>query len=138
MDRQYYTFVSPLARSNCLKALSEAPDGTRVQINGPKRSHIQNSKLWAMLTDVSNQLEHGGRHYDPASWKSIFLHAFGRETKFLPALDGKSFVPIPQSSSDLSVKEMSDFIEFIYSEGLQRGVAFSDSEPKAEHRGRAA
>lgn len=138
MDRQYFTLSTPTARSNCLRFIHDAPDGTRVQINGAKRNHDQNAKMWAMLTDVSRQLEHGGKHYDPASWKSIFLHAFGMETRFLPALDGKSFVPVPQSSSDLSVKEMHDFIEFIYSAGMQRGVAFSDSEPKAEHRGRAA
>lgn len=138
MDRQFFTLISPLVRSNCARALVDAPDGTRVEIKGPRRSLDQNARMWAALSDVAQQLEHGGRFYEAADWKFIFLQAFGRETRFLPALDGKSFVPIPQSSSDLSTKEMSDFLEFIYSEGLQRGVAFSDPAPKAEQRGRAA
>jgi|SRR5579859_6261688 len=138
MDRMWFTLSTPLARSNCLRALSDAPDGTRVQISGPKRSVPQNDRMWAALTEVSRQLEHGGRRYDPDSWKFIFLQAFGRETRFLPALDGRSFVPIPQSSSDLSTKEMSEFIEFIYAEGTQRGVVFHEPAPKAERRGRAA
>jgi hypothetical protein len=134
MDRQAFTLTTPLARSNCARALVDAPDGSRVEIKGPRRSVPQNSRMWAALTDVSRQLEHGGRLYEPDEWKFIFLQAFGKETRFLPALDGKSFVPIPQSSSDLSTKEMSDFNEFIYAEGLQRGVVFSDPPPKAWRR----
>ncbi len=134
MERQYFTLSTPVARSNCLRALHDAPEGARVQISGPKRSGDQNAKMWAMLTDVARQLQHGGRFYDADSWKYIFLQAFGRETRFLPALDGNGFVPIPQSSSDLSAREMSDFLEFVAAEGTQRGVVFSDPPPKTWRR----
>ena len=139
MDRQAFILSTPVARSNALRALHDAQDGSRVEIKGARRSIPQNAKLWAALTDVSRQLPHGGQFYDADAWKFIFLQAFGRETRFLPALDG--FVPIPQSSSDLSAREMSEFLEFIIAEGTMRGVVFSDPPPKAwrrEDEGRAA
>jgi hypothetical protein len=84
--------------------------------------------MWAMLTDVSRQKEHMGRKYTPDQWKVIFLHAIGREVQFIPALDGQGFIPWGQSSSDLSVKEMTDLIEFMFAWGAENGVTFY--EPK--------
>lgn len=39
--RRFFTLATTEARANCLKALAEAPEGTRVQFDGPKRSHEQ-------------------------------------------------------------------------------------------------
>lgn len=137
MDRQAFIFSTPLARTNCARALVDAPDGSRVEIKGPKRTLPQNSHMWALLTEVAHQLTPFGKlrrnddddWQEPELWKHVFLHAFGRETKFLPSLDGKGYVPIPQSSSDLSTPEMRDFIEFIYAEGGHRGVRFASPPP---------
>jgi hypothetical protein len=82
--------------------------------------------LWALLTEVAQQLDHSGKKYEPTQWKAIFLHAFGREVSFLPSLDQKTFLPIELSSSDLSKDEMTDFIEFIMKEAGERGVVFKD------------
>lgn len=107
------------------------PPGTRVDFKAPKRTLEQNAKLWAMLTDVASQVEHCGRRYTPDAWKVLFLHACGREVSFLPALDGTTFVPWGQSSSDLSKEEMSMLIEFIAAWGAEHGVRFSDEEQAA-------
>jgi len=99
---------------------------TRVEFRAAKRSVEQNSKMWAMLTEVSEQSEHGGRRYTPDQWKILFMHACGREVQFLPSLDGSTFIPWGQSSSDLSKREMIDLIECIYAWGTEHGVVFRE------------
>jgi hypothetical protein len=86
--------------------------------------------MWAMLTEVSRQVEHCGRRYDPEDWKCIFLHEIGREAKFAPSLYGDSVVPIGQSSSDLGKAEMSDLIELIYKFGAENGIKFKEYVPQ--------
>lgn len=110
-----------------------AKQGSRVEFKGPRRTLDQNSLLWALLTDVAVHMRKtAGLDYSTDDWKHIFLHGWGREVRFLPALDGKSVVPVPQSSSDLSKEEMTDFIEFILKEGAERGVTFHNpQEPPA-------
>lgn len=111
--------------------IAKAPRGTRIEFKKPRRSLDQNSRMWAMLTEVAAQKEHLGRRYTPDQWKVIFLHACGREVQFLPALDGSTFIPWGQSSSDLSKEEMSSLIDFIAAWGAQNGVQFKDYEDAA-------
>ena len=111
----------------CMKA----PIGTRVEFKAAKRSLDQNSKMWACLTDVASQASHMGQRYTADQWKILFLHACGREVQFLPGLDGKTFLPWGQSSSDLSKQEMSNLIEFIFAWGAEHGVTFHEPEARA-------
>lgn len=112
-----------------------AKHGSRVEFKGPRRTLDQNSLLWALLTDVAVHMRKtASLDYSTDDWKHIFLHGWGREVRFLPALDGKGVVPVPQSSSDLSKEEMTDFIEFILKEGAERGVEFH--QPAAAPHGR--
>lgn len=109
-------------RKRAVDWVSQAPDGARIEFKEPKRSNDQNSLLWAMLGDVARQATHAGRKYDTAQWKALFLHAFGREMTFIPALDGKTFLPIGLSSSDLSKKEMSNLLDFISAWCTENGI----------------
>lgn len=84
-----------------------------------------------MLTDISTQAKHGDRKYSPDQWKCLFLHAVGRETQFMPALDGNGFIPYGQSSSDLSKREMTDLIEFMFAWAAEHGVTFHEREARA-------
>jgi hypothetical protein len=106
--------------------VSQAPVGTRVEFKAPKRTLPQNDRMWAMLTDIATQKTHAGRKYTADQWKVLFMHACGREVQFIPALDNSTFIPFGQSSSDLSVQEMTDLIEFMFAWGSQNGVVFHD------------
>lgn len=108
----------------------KAPTFTRIEFKGAKRTLPQNDRMWAMLTDISVQKLHAGRRYTADQWKVIFMHACGREVQFIPSLDGSTFIPWGQSSSDLSVPEMSELIEFLFAWGAENGVVWS--EPKQE------
>lgn len=118
-------------RQAAARLIERVPDGTRVSFKGAKRTLPQNDRMWAMLTDVSRQKDHCGRTYTANQWKVLFLHACGREVQFIPALDGSTFIPWGQSSSDLSKDEMSALIDFIAAWGAQNGVVFNDGKEDA-------
>jgi len=126
MGRALLVLESNFDRRKAVDWIGKAPVGTRVEFKASKRTLPQNDMLWALLTEIAQQLGHAGKKYDPSQWKAIFLHAFGREVSFLPSLDQKTFLPIELSSSDLSKDEMTDFIEFIMKEAAERGVVFKD------------
>ena len=90
------------------------------------RSAEQNRKMWALLTEIAEQLQINGQSFDKDRWKAIMLHAWGEQVEFLPTLDGTSFFPYGHQTSKLSTKKMSSFLEFIIAEGTQRGVKFAD------------
>ena len=126
--RALFVLWDASTRKRAVAAVLEAKENSRVEIKGPRRTLDQNSKMWSMLTDVSRQKTHMGQHYDPDGWKHLFAHACGRETRFIPALDGRGFVAIPLSTSDLSVSEMSDLIEFMYAWGAENGIVWSEPD----------
>jgi len=130
MSRYLVTLYGPVSRREAHQFIEKAPIGTRVELKAAKRTLPQNDRMWAMLTDISRQKEHAGRKYTPDQWKVLFMHACGREVQFIPSLDNSTFIPWGQSSSDLSVGEMSDLIEFMQAWGAENGVVFHD-EPEA-------
>ena len=93
-----------------------------------RRSKQQNDKMWTMLGEISEQSEHCGRRYSPDEWKVLLMHACGNEVKFLPALDYKTFVPYGGRSSQMTMTQMSELIEFMRWWGTQHGVKFRDDE----------
>lgn len=131
MSRATLVLSYPSDRLRAAKWLEQAPAGTRIEFKEAKRSLEQNSRMWAMLTDVATQREHAGRRYTPDQWKILFMHACGREVQFIPALDNSTFIPWGQSSSDLSKSEMTELIEFIFAWGAEHGVVFHDPESMA-------
>lgn len=107
------------------------PAGTRVEFKEVKRTLPQNDRMWAMLTDLSQQATLGGKQFVPEQWKVIFLHALGQEIQLLPSLDGRTFVPWGQSSSDLTKDEMTGLIELMFKFGAEHGVQFQDDRVAA-------
>jgi hypothetical protein len=103
-------------------------EGTRVEFKQAKRSIPQNDRLWAMLTDVAQQLPWHSIKLRADDWKLIFLDALKREVRTVPNLDGTGFVNLGRSSSDLSKGEMSDLMELIAAFGASRGVVFRDQQ----------
>lgn len=127
---RYLVILNTLTdRAKACEIIRHAPHGARVELKAEKRSHAQNDRMWAMLTDIAMQKEHNGRKYTPDQWKVLFMSACGREVQFIPSLDGKTFLPWGQSSSDLSKKEMTDLIDFMHAWGAEQGVVFHD-EPE--------
>lgn len=128
MSRALVVITSNADRQRVSAWAHKAPIGTRVEFKTSKRSLDQNSKLWAMLTEVAAQAEHSGKRYTTDQWKVLFMAACGNEVQFLPSLDGTTFIPWGSRSSDLSKEEMTQLIEFILAWGAEHGVRFSASD----------
>lgn len=126
MTRYNFTLMNGSDRQKVAKYIEAAPTGSRVEIKAAKRTLPQNERMWAMLTDVSEQLRWHGIRLTPDKWKLIFLDALKREIQIVPNLDGTGFVNIGQSSSDLSKEEMGDLMEVIAAFGAREGVVFHE------------
>lgn len=138
MSRVLFVLKGLADIARAISVIQKAPPGTRVEIKGAKRTLPQNDRMWAMLTDVSWQARHHGQKYTADQWKVIFLHAAGREVRFIPSLDGSTFIPWGQSSSDLSIPEMSNLIECMFAWGAENGIAWTDPKIVGSPRARAA
>jgi hypothetical protein len=93
-----------------------------------RRTQQQNDKMWAMLTEISEQIEHCGQTYTADEWKVLLMHAMGQDLKLLPALpeakSGSGVVPYGGRSSHMTVGQMNELIEFIQYWGAKHGVKF--------------
>ena len=130
MTRYAIVLRSQDDRRRAHQYIDSAPYGTRVELKAVKRTLDQNSKLWACLTDISEQVKWHGVRLRPDDWKLMFLDGLKREMRMVPNIDGNGFVNLGRSSSDLTKTEMSDLIELIHMFGAKHDVKFHDAEPK--------
>ncbi len=128
MSRATITILGTADRNLALRWIEQVPEGTRIEFKASKRSVDQNSRMWAMLTDVATQVRWHGEKLSTVDWKLVFLDGLKRELRLVPNLDGNGFVALGRSSSDLSKEEMSDLLELIAAFGAQHGVLFHDTD----------
>lgn len=131
MSRAVVIIQSQADRQRVATWAEKAPAGTRVEFKATKRSLPQNDRMWAMLTDIAQQLTWHGIKLTPGQWKLVFLDALKRELNAVPNIDGTGFVNIGTSSSDLSKSEMSDMMEIMSAFGAQHDVKFHDDYGRA-------
>jgi hypothetical protein len=131
MSRALLVINADSDRGKVAQFAHQVPIGTRVDFKAAKRSLDQNSKMWAMLTDIARQLPWHGVRLRPDDWKLLFLDALKRELRVVPNLDGTGFVNLGRSSADLSKEEMSDLLEVISEFGARHSVKFGDDEEAA-------
>ena len=127
--KQQYLLRNTNIRTNAINAINQLQlDEKRpvvIEIKDMTRSLDQNSKLWAVLGDVSRQVEWHGRKLTSESWKHIFTAALVKQD-VVPNLAGDGFVVLGQSTSKMSVGQMRDLIELIHAFGAERGVIWGD------------
>lgn len=126
MSRAVLILDAPAEREKAIRWIGNAPPGTRIEFKEAKRTHEQNAKMWAMLTEVAQQLPWHGLKLSPDDWKLIFLDALKQEMRLVPNIGGTGFINLGRSSSDLSKDEMSNLIELMLAFGAEHGVAFAD------------
>ena len=106
--------------------VDKAPSGTRIEFKAPKRSIDQNSRMWAMLTEIAAQVKWHGVTLKADDYKLIFLDALKKELRVVPNLAGDGFVNLGQIVSDLSKEEMSELLALIEAWGVQNGIRFNE------------
>ena len=70
-------------REKAARWAMNAPAGTRVEFKEVKRSLPQNDRMWAMLTEVAQQVPWHGVRLTADDWKLIFLAALFAIVTFL-------------------------------------------------------
>ena len=96
------------------------------------RTDPQNRRMWALLRDISRQVEWYGQMLQSEDWKHIFS-ASVQQQRAVPGLDG-GFVVLGVSTSKQSKKWFSDMFAVIEAFAAEKGVKFTT----ADHWGIAA
>lgn len=95
------------------------------------RSLESNDKMWAMLTDISRQLQwpvDGQMAWlDKEDWKVILSAGLKRSQRIAAGIEG-GFVVLGLSTRKMKVAEMAALIELIQFFGDSKGVRWSASE----------
>lgn len=118
------TLIGQSQRDYAKRCIDVAPRFAFVTIAEPKRTNEQNRKMWPMLTDIS-KAKALGRCYTPDQWKGVMMQACGHHVQFLEGIDGQPF-PFGFRSSQLTIPQMRDLIEFMYAFGAEQGIQWSD------------
>jgi hypothetical protein len=116
--------------------VERAPVGSVVSFEPPRRSLPQNSRLHAMITDISRQVE-----WPPGSktkrtveaWKDIFtaaLRSANHGLDVVPGLNG-GFVLLGMHTSRMSVAEVNELMTMIEAWCAQNGVELRDPDAPA-------
>lgn len=131
-DKRHFIFAHDTARRQAAAWCMNAPEGYHCRIEPPTRNSEQNARLHATLTDISQQVEWGGKKLSVDIWKRLCTAAWLRENKqqpmLIPALDGNGFDLIFEHTSKLSVAQMADLITWCQAFGAEHHVKFNDGE----------
>ncbi|HHF1625371.1 TPA: recombination protein NinB [Haemophilus influenzae] len=133
MDKQPFFLRNEQVRSNCQAFIQGLPTDDKkplvVKIQPITRSLEQNSKLHALLSDISKQFEFNGKKRDIDTWKMIMVSAHkiatGGQAEMVIGLEGE-VINLRESTAQMSVKRLASLIEYITCWGVQNGVRFND------------
>ncbi len=117
---------NPAARQDAMRQIAQAPDGYVCIVKEATRSLEQNARMWAMLTDISQQVDWYGQQLTPDEWKDVLTAALKKQ-KAVPGIDG-GFVILGARTSKMAVKDMSELMTLMEAFGAQQGVRFSARE----------
>lgn len=109
-----------------LKANLQAEKKFVLEVREKTRSIAQNRRLWAMLTDISQQVDWYGQKLSPEDWKNVFSASLTKQ-RAVPGIDG-GFVVLGKSTSKMTKPEMSELQDLIEAFGAQQGVRFTAPE----------
>ena len=123
------TLAGDAQRQRAKAMIDRAPLGYVVTFREKRRSDEQNDKMHVMLQDIARS-KPLGRVHTKDEWKVILLHEIDRDMTFEMDLRGKPF-PLGYRSSQLTVRQMTDFIEYLYVFGVEHGVIWTERKDAA-------
>lgn len=131
-----FNLVHQVARNGVSNFAQIAPEGWRVVFSEPKRRDIQNDKIHAIIGDIAKSCEFMGQKWHQDDWKRLLIDAFAKamrqagtplrhDGRVVPSLDHKGIVQLGIQSREFTVKEASEFIEYLYSYSAENNVELS-------------
>lgn len=97
-----------------------------LSIKDDKRSDASNRKMWAMLRDVSGQVDWHGHVLSSEDWKHVFSAALQGQ-RSVPGVEG-GFVVLGVSTRRQSQKWFSDLFELMNAFGAEHGVKWTQAD----------
>jgi hypothetical protein len=133
-ERQRFTLWEPVQSHKVitlqlwplLKSMLMSGHRVVIEIKPETRTLAQNARLWAMLTDVSKQVDWYGRKLTTEEWKHVFTASLSKQD-VVPGIDG-GFVVLGKSTSKMTKPEMIELQQLIEAFGAQQGVRFTAPE----------
>ena len=124
--RQNFILAHPTARSNAIEAIRNAPDGYAVEIKPKNRSLEQNALLHTLIQIISRKIEWAGSYREVDTWKRLltaaWLRARGEPVTMLPAIDGHCVDIVFRKTSDLTIVEMTELLEYVQAWAIDQGI----------------
>ena len=127
-DRQTIFLSGPRQRDYAKTRIDMSQEDDVCVIQQKTRTLEQNALLWALLTDLSKQINWHGQYLTPDEWKDV-MSASLKQQKVVPGVDG-GFVVIGARTSQMGKREMSDLCELIYAFGANHGVRWHNESEK--------
>ena len=129
-DSRTFRLHGQADRMYACRAVKEAPDGWVAVVRPPTRSLDQNAALHAALSDIAEQVTWHGVKFDTEDWKRLCVSAYlrekGEEVRMVPALKGKGFEVIYAKTSRMTVRQISELLEWVHCFGAENGVQFKE------------
>lgn len=134
-----------IARNNAINLIKQLPvDGKKplvVKVGNEKRSNLQNSLMWAMMTDLSNQVVWCGKKRPKETWKTLVGYQALKEiaeddekefsAEYIQSLDKSTLLSVDISTSQMPKKIFSKLILVAQKFGAEEGVTFGDEAKEA-------
>ena len=132
-EKRLFVMAHPEARRRAVAAVVEAPEGYVVTIQPPKRNLEQNALLWVLLEAFSCQLKwpvNGEMvKLEAEEWKDVLTAAFKQETQRIAMGLNGGMVILGMRTSQMGKRQFAEFIEFVQSVAVDRGVELSEAQP---------
>ena len=124
MTRSLLVLYNDEMRQRAVKRVMEAPKESRVTFDAPKRTLPQNTRMWFLLSLISETLVWHGAKWSAEHWKDYFMHSLHGEL-WMPHEDG-GMIPVGRSTSGLSIKDHSDLTMLIEAFCARQGIGIPE------------
>lgn len=104
----------------------EAVEVLKKLIMRRRRTVAQNSRMWAMLGDVSDQVMWHGQKLSKKDWKWIFTAAV-KGQRMVPGIDG-GLVYLGEPTSSMTKGQLSELIDCIGAFGDDHDVVWTEEQ----------
>ena len=100
-----------------------------------RRTLAQNACMWALLTDISQQVNWCGSHLTKEEWKHLLAVSLKRrrtkqQGKQNSGASAGTALNTASNTSSMNIEEMAEFIDYIVLFGLMHGVVFTGSQER--------
>lgn len=137
MASKLFVLAHQEARKRCIEFINSSPDNYEVRISEPKKRRIQEEKYHAMIGEIAKQWKFLDKLWSAESMKRLLVDQFidamrevgepiDQQSEISVSIDGKRFVQLGIQTSLFSVKEATNFIEWLYAFGAEANVIFKE------------